>query len=759
MPAPWCEDFSFHLNSLFTRLKIVGKEKKQGNLTDEITNMTAIFRAHTECEKPRVVLIEGEPGMGKTTYCQKVAYDWATKRCEWDESFPKIEVLLLLKCSDITSDNIWKAIDDQILPDDIQEEDKEAFFQFIRENQSKVLLVIDGLDEALPDNLTVCFKLVERRDLPDCHIVLSSRHEAGKQVRRHCDTLWEIVGFKEEDARSFIRKYFRTQKDLAEKLIRELWPDIFWWNCFKGCVDLRQLTKNPLHTALLCTLYEDFKGSLPTKRTELYIEIVLCVMRRYEKKNGISSSTEDLIEKYKENMVYLGRMAFKAYCEGQSYFEEHEFGDTVSSLLIKFGFLSVQHGGSKRKPCHRFGFLHRSFQEFFSGFYLAFRISDEDLHYFISCKRYSFELKEVFLFMSGIAASICQETTVSIVSRVASLIADPHALSFALMFISECTTYKENVKAMLVDTFNNYFQLKTIEMRNFSLNISLLSEVLAVNSTLTNLDLGWNSIGKEGATSLSQALTVNSTLTSLNLRYNSIGDEGATSLSQALKVNSTLTSLDLGLNRVGEEGATSLSQALKVNSTLTSLDLGWNSIGEEGATSLSQALTVNSTLTSLNLRYNSIGDEGATSLSQALKVNSTLTSLDLSDNSIGDEGATSLSQALKVNSTLTSLDLSMNSIGEEGATSLSQALKVNSTLTSLNLRYNSIGEEGATSLSQALKVNSTLTSLNLRNNSIGEEGATSLSQALKVNSTLTNLDLVGTVLVRRVLLPFPRLLK
>ena len=79
LPVPWCEDFSFHLNDMFTRLKILGKEKSRGVLTDEITNMTAIFKAHAECQSPRTVLIEGDPGMGKTTYCQKLAYDWATK--------------------------------------------------------------------------------------------------------------------------------------------------------------------------------------------------------------------------------------------------------------------------------------------------------------------------------------------------------------------------------------------------------------------------------------------------------------------------------------------------------------------------------------------------------------------------------------------------------------------------------------------------------------------------------------------------------
>ena len=76
VPFPWCDDLNFNLNEIFTRLKIVNKEKTRGTLTDdEITNMTAIFRPHPDCQKPRILLIEGEPGMGKTTYSQKLAYD------------------------------------------------------------------------------------------------------------------------------------------------------------------------------------------------------------------------------------------------------------------------------------------------------------------------------------------------------------------------------------------------------------------------------------------------------------------------------------------------------------------------------------------------------------------------------------------------------------------------------------------------------------------------------------------------------------
>ena len=73
-PFPWCEDeLQLELSKIFTRLKIVGKKKERARLTDEIVNMADVFKSHEECKEPRVVLIEGQPGMGKTTYCQKLS--------------------------------------------------------------------------------------------------------------------------------------------------------------------------------------------------------------------------------------------------------------------------------------------------------------------------------------------------------------------------------------------------------------------------------------------------------------------------------------------------------------------------------------------------------------------------------------------------------------------------------------------------------------------------------------------------------------
>ena len=739
LPVPWCDDFSFHLNEIFTRLKIVSKEKTRGDLSDDITNMTAIFKPHAECQRPRTVLLEGDPGMGKSTYCQKLAYDWATKKEQWDTSFPKIEVLLLLRCHEIRS-TIWEAIDDQILPAEIDDQTRECFFRFVRENQPKVLFLLDGVDEMDSSQQQRIFDLVEGKELSGCHVVLTSRHEVGRKVRRYCDTLWEIVGFSEEDAKNFICTYFRKIKKehLAENLMEKI------WNSYESSEDLDELTKNPLNVTLLCILCEDFEGVFPASRTQLYTEIVLCVLRRYERKQGLSSKNEDLLSIYKDDLINLGRVALQSLRKGELHFEEHECGGTFV-VLSKFGFLSLQSSISKRKTCVRYAFLHKSFQEFFSGFYLACQILDGEIECdsVVTDQSFQSDLWQVFLFMTGILASKSERTTESLVQSMAAKINLTHGrrggisglLQLALRCVLECTS--------VAQTLGKHLNLTNLYLNENEIDDSLassLSQTLSANSSVTCLDLSGSAISSAGVCYISQALAVNSSLASLLFTGNGIGESGVASLSQALTSNFSLTHLDLSQNWIFPFGVASLSQALGANSSLTNLNLRVNQIRNSGVACLSQGLAANSSLTILNLRSNGISDSGATSLSQALAATS-LTNLDLSRNWISDSGAASLSQALAANTCLTYLDLSRNWILDSGASSLSRALADNSSLTCLNLRWNRIGDSGAASLFQAVAANSSLTNVNLSRNTIGDSGAACLAQALAVNSSLTNLDL------------------
>ncbi|KAL9964233.1 hypothetical protein ACROYT_G027845 [Oculina patagonica] len=671
-PFPWCEEFHFHLNDIFTRLKMITRKKTRGTATDEIVNMSAIFKPHEECSQPRTVLIEGKPGMGKTTYCKKLVYDWATGKREAEGCFPRFEAVLLLKCRDIKS-NLWEAIDDQLLPRDIQKGIREEFFNFVRHHQSSVLLVLDGLDELPASKQLPVLEVIQGRVLPKCHLVVTARKEAGMKLRKYCDTLLEIEGFTEEDAREFIYKYFKTMEDLAEKLLLKLDDD----------ENLREMVANPLNTALLCLLCEEFQGIFPESGTELFLEITECVLRRYRKKKGLSETSEKLTEVYKTQLKHLGWIALNGLHEENLDFEESEFADHKNDLS-GFGFLSMQPGGSKLRPCRRYAFLHKSFQEFFAGLYLSCQLLNEEITSddLVSDNRYFNELKQVILFSCGIVSAQCKETAVALMTSITSQVNEHggDSLDVALECITECKRGKSDVCVALARAFGLCLKLQDISTRLGLANAASFAEAIKVNTTLMRLYLISNNIADAGAALLAEAIKVNTALTCLNLNRNNIADAGAASLAEAIKVNATLTQLDLNSNSIADAGAATLAEAVKVNRTLTQLSLSANNIADAGAASLAEAIKVNTTLTQLCLISNNIADAGAASLAEAITVNTTLQWLDLNSNNIADAGATSLAEAIKVNTTLTRLGLYGNNIADAGAALLAEAFKVNTTL-------------------------------------------------------------------------------
>ncbi|XP_015778396.1 PREDICTED: NACHT, LRR and PYD domains-containing protein 10-like, partial [Acropora digitifera] len=393
-PFPWCEEFRFNLDNIFTRLKFVSRKKERGIKTDEIVDMCQIFQPHQECLQPRRVLIEGQPGMGKTTYCHKIAYDWAKER-KGGESFSDIVLVLLLKCRDIKC-GLWEAIDDQLLPREVKEEEKERFFTFIRDHQSKVLLVLDGLDELPRGQLSSYKDIIQGRVLPESYIVVTARHEVGVNVRECCHTLLEVEGFTKTDAEEFIRRYFMKEKHFAEKLLDKLHSDI----------TLRDLTRNPLNTALLCLLCEDFGGKFPVSRTLLYLEIVECVLRRYRRKIKLPETKQDLLVLYKVELKQLGVIAMKSLHNKSMYFDESAFEGFSSDVKSGLGFLSVEAGQSKRRPIRSYGFLHKSFQEFFAALFHCCQLLDDEISVdsLIADCRYFEEFQQVLIFMSGMLA-------------------------------------------------------------------------------------------------------------------------------------------------------------------------------------------------------------------------------------------------------------------------------------------------------------------------------------------------------------------
>ena len=450
-PFPWCEEFRFNLDNIFTRLKFVSRRKERGTKSDDIVDMFKIFQPHEECSQPRRVMIEGHPGMGKTTYCHKIAYDWAKKR-KGGESFPDVTLVLLLKCGDINC-GLWEAIDDQLLPREVSKEEEEKFFTFIRDHQSKVLLVLDGLDELPLSQLSIYKDIIQGRVLPECYIVVTARHAVGMKVRDCCHTLLEVEGFTKTDAKEFIQRYFREDEDLAEKLLGKLYSDR----------TLQNLTANPLNTALLCLLCEDFRGKLPGSRTLLYLEIVECVLRRYRHKMKSPETDEDLMTLYQVELKQLGRIAMEGLHNDSMYFDQNAFQGFSSDLISGLGFLSVEAGRSKRRPGRSYGFLHKTFQEFFAALYRCDQLLDGQISFdsLTADRIYFAEFQQVLMFTSGMLAQKCEAAVKALIDGIATQVnlEDSH-LYVALACINECKREDSAFDKEMAQLFGSHLQLQ-----------------------------------------------------------------------------------------------------------------------------------------------------------------------------------------------------------------------------------------------------------------------------------------------------------
>ena len=231
---------------------------------------------------------------------------------------------------------------------------------------------------------------------------------------------------------------------------------------------------------------------------------------------------------------------------------------------------------------------------------------------------------------------------------------------------------------------------------------------------LTDLDLGSNAIGNEGARELFENGLTNKhcNLTKLSLMLCSLTLECIHSLCKALQdERCQLTDLDLGFNAIGDEGARELFENGLTNKhcNLTKLSLVYCSLTHECIPSLCKALQdERCQLNHLDLTHNTIGDKGARELFENVLTNKhcKLTKLNLVNCSLTHECIHSLCKALQdERCQLNDLDLGENAIGDEGARELFENGLTNKhcKLTKLSLRKCSLTRECIHSLYKALQ--------------------------------------------------------
>ena len=403
-PLFWLNTLKLPVEDVYTRLKIVSRRKTDFQLEGKEVGMYDMFVAPNDV----TVLVEGSPGIGKTTLCLKIAYDWANEKIPKEHSFPKFEIVLLLKCRDIDGDTL-EAINEQLLPED--EDIRKELLDYIKafHIQRKVLIILDGLDELPDKSRQNVDKLLHKRLLPYCYVLVTSRQERGITVRQKVDfdTLLQIEGFTEEDAFEYIRKHFRClgpeHLSKGERLIQAIRENSF----------LHALPNNPLNLLLLCVVFEDYEGKLPSGRTDLYQIIVQCLLRRFCAKHNLEVPKDDkaLEKQFEESLLALGELAWTGLLEDRLSFREEEltrferiYKDLVARTL---GLVYKEASVKKIKPENEYHFFHKTFQEYLAAAYLAMKLLREETNVFSDFQLQFHEhvvvkYRQVFLFVSGI---------------------------------------------------------------------------------------------------------------------------------------------------------------------------------------------------------------------------------------------------------------------------------------------------------------------------------------------------------------------
>ena len=402
-PLLWSKAMKLHLDQVYTRLKIVSRPKKIVHPASLEIDLGKIFSCEGEGEgEGSMALAEGSPGIGKTTLCLKLAYDWANE--SMPSTFPAFELVFLLKCRDLEGD-IMEAISEQLLPDDIEVKTKEGLLNFITDlvNQARILIILDGLDELPEKSQDHVSKLLDRKILPLCYVLATTRQERGIEARKEFvfDICLQIEGFTKEDSFEYIRKHFKNiDPSKGARLIEET----------KENTLLHALRNNPLNLLLLCVVYEDHEGKLPSSRTDLYQIIVRCLLRRYCEKNSVKACEEDsdLEKQFEANILVLGELAWECLLTDRHSFREDELTKLERSddkLVVRYLGLVFKEESLKRlKPNHEYFFLHKSFQEYLAAFYIAYKLRRNQFNVFehLSFNRLVFKFPQVFLFVCGI---------------------------------------------------------------------------------------------------------------------------------------------------------------------------------------------------------------------------------------------------------------------------------------------------------------------------------------------------------------------
>ena len=320
------------------------------------------------------ILVEGSPGIGKTMFSWELCRQWADGKMLQDR-----DIVLMLQLRS-------KSVREAKSLSDLFHHDNDSIKQEVLEHITSVdgrgvFLVLEGYDELTEDQRTegsILNKLLIGDCLPKATIMVTSRPLASDSLcpefRESVDQHIEVLGFNDEDIKSYVEKACQKQPQILPDLLSYIASNPF----------VSSVMYIPLQCAILTALYiekwKKKKGGLyaPTTLTQLYTDLLLSSLIRYISDHPVYSKCKtaairqlsDLPSEVQEQVWKLSQLAAEGLEKGQFIFDSIPCDDmglmqsAEEELVI----------GSSMSYC----FLHLTLQEYLAALHWS-RMGSKDM--------------------------------------------------------------------------------------------------------------------------------------------------------------------------------------------------------------------------------------------------------------------------------------------------------------------------------------------------------------------------------------------
>ena len=193
---------------------------KQSKCTKDISQIFKVECADGTTKFPSTVLIEGVPGIGKTTLSKEIVFQWANSRLLSD----KLLVFLIhLRDTESHKINSLESFVNYVSYPQVAAH----ILQYIVDSKGKdIVIVFDGYDEISHElrNNSFHYKLMTQSimEMPLCTVVITSRPNASACLHDKIDLRVEILGFTNKDRKEYIDDALKGDDNAIKRVVKYL---------------------------------------------------------------------------------------------------------------------------------------------------------------------------------------------------------------------------------------------------------------------------------------------------------------------------------------------------------------------------------------------------------------------------------------------------------------------------------------------------------------------------------------------------------